>query len=142
VSALVTAARAYLGTPFVHRGRSRRGLDCVGLAWCAYRDAGLTLADYRLYGRQPLEQDGLVDRIEGVLGAPVKHAPVAEGDLDAGDVIVQRFVQEPHHVGIVAPYRFGGWAVIHACGHSSRVVEHRLAPDMIARITHVFRRPI
>lgn len=142
MSAVVAAARAYLGTPFVHRGRTRRGLDCVGLAWCAFRDAGVVLEDYRLYGREPLQQDGLVDRIERAMGAPAKVAPVRPADLQAGDVIVQRFVHEPHHVSIVAPYRFGGWAVIHACGQSARVVEHRLSDDMIARITHVFRRPV
>lgn len=132
-------ARSYLGTRFVHRGRNKRGLDCVGLVWCAYRDAGIALEDYRLYAREPQKQDGLVCKIEAALGAPVSF--FGRVKLKPDDVIVVRFEVEPHHVGIVGSYKYGGLSVIHACGHNEKVVEHRLSDDMVNRITHVFRRP-
>lgn len=142
MSALVAAARKYLGVRFRHRGRSAKGLDCAGLGWIAYRDCGVELEDFRLYGREPHE-DGLVRRLTGLLGEPVLVAPVTQGDLQPGDVIVFRFVKEPHHVGLVSDYPYGGaLGVIHADGEQECVVEHRLAPDHIARITHVFRRPV
>lgn len=138
---LVSAARRYLGVPFRHRGRSVRGLDCAGLAWLAYRDCGQELPDFRKYGREP-SNDGLLTHIKAALGEPVAVAPVRASQLQEGDVIVVRFEVEPHHVAIVTNYPYGGFAMLHACGFNDRVIEHRLSPDIIDRITHVFRRPV
>lgn len=138
---LVNAARAYTGTKFRHRGRTARGLDCAGLVWIAYADAGHVLPDFRLYGHEP-HDDGLVSHITAALGQPALVGPVRRDQLQVGDVIVQCFDTEPHHVALLTDYPLGGLAMIHADGHSTRVVEHRLADDHIQRITHVFRRPV
>lgn len=139
---LVAAARAYKGVKFRHRGRSASGLDCAGLPWIAYRDLGVDLTDYRLYGPEPHE-DGLVTHMTVALGEPVRTAPVRSGDLQVGDVIVFRYEVEPHHVAIVTDYPYGNaFGIIHADGHNKKVVEHRLSDDMIRRITHVFRKPV
>lgn len=138
--AVVSAARSYIGVPFRHRGRSRAGVDCAGLAWCAFRDAGMELsdADYVLYGREPYRGE-LERTIQVALGEPVAVAPVNARQLRVGDVLAVRFNVRPHHVAIVADYRYGGLSVIHSCGAVGKVVEHRLADDMVKRITHVFR---
>lgn len=139
---LVTAARSYKGTRFRHRGRNKKGIDCAGLIWAAYRDCGVELTDYRLYGEEP-EDDGLVTHIIAALGEPVFTAPVREQTLQVGDVLVLRYEVEPHHVALVTPYLYAGaLAIIHADGHNKKVIEHRLSPDMVKRITHVFRRPV
>lgn len=140
MSALVAAARAYLDVPFVHQGRTRAGLDCAGLALLAYRDCGVVLPDLKAYGREPFN-DGLVGAITRALGDPIAVAPVRTRQLQAGDVIVVRYDINPHHVAIVSDYLHGGLAVIHCDGHTKRVIEHRLAPDMVARITHAYRKP-
>lgn len=144
MSRLPDAARAYIDTRFRHRGRNARGLDCAGLVWAAYNDLGVTLPDFRLYGPEP-HQDGLTRHVEAALGGDVAVAPVAAGQLQPGDVIVLRFEREPHHVAIVGDHDYAGTralTVIHACGMNGRVLEQRLTPDMTARITHVYRRPI
>ena len=138
---LVAAARRYMGVPFRHRGRTAKGVDCVGLGIAAYRDCGVELPDFRLYGPEPQDAT-LVNRIADALGEPVKVKPVHEADLQVGDVIVLCFYRDPHHVAIVTDYPLRGFAMIHADGHNRKVIEHRLAPDHIARITHVFRRPV
>lgn len=131
---LVEAARKYLGVKFRHRGRSANGLDCAGLVWRSYMDCGVELHDFLKYSREP-HDDGLIQHITKALGEPVTG-------LQVGDVIVVRFEVEPHHVALVTDYRYGGLAMIHACGHNNKVVEHRMAEDHIKRITHVFRRPV
>ena len=144
MSALADAARGYIGTPFRHRGRSRLGVDCVGLGVLAYADCGVAVPDFRLYGREP-HRDGLVGRMTAALGEPVAVAPVAVADLSDGDVAVLRFTAQPHHVGIVGQRDYGGMSaltLIHADGDIGRVHEQRLTPDMAARVTHVFRRPV
>lgn len=141
MSALVAAARARIGTRFRHRARSSSHADCAGLGVLIYQDCGVTLPDFRLYGREP-NKDGLVEHVTAALGEPVALAQVRVSDLQVGDVIVLRFEVEPHHVAIVADYIFGGFSMIHADGHTNKVIEHRMAPDHVKRITHVFRRPV
>lgn len=133
---LVEAARRYKGTRFCHRGRNARALDCAGLVWISYRDCGVVLPDFRLYSKEPSAHGkGLTGYVMEALGEPVTG-------LQVGDVVVMRFEREPHHMGIVSDYPYGGFALIHACGHNGKVIEHRMAKDQEARITHVFRRPV
>jgi len=48
----VAAARSYVGVPWKHQGRSRTGLDCIGLTVLAGRDCGLSVPLTATYGRQ------------------------------------------------------------------------------------------
>lgn len=142
MSRLADAARAYIGTRFRHRGRSKGGLDCAGLVWIAYHDLGDTLPDFRLYGPEP-HRDGLTQHATAALGTPAAIAPVALADVKDGDVLVIAFDHEPHHLAIVGTHRYGdreALTLIHACGWNKRVLEQRLTPDV--RITHVYRRPV
>lgn len=138
---LIAAARRYLGVRFRHRGRSINGLDCPGPVKAAYADCGVDLPDFRLYGPEP-HNDGLVKYITAALGEPVAVAPVSQDHLQLGDVIVLRFEIHPHHVALVTDYPLGGFAMLHADGHTGRVIEHRLADKHISHITHVFRKPL
>jgi cell wall-associated NlpC family hydrolase len=143
MSALVTAARRYKGVRFRHRGRTERGLDCVGLGILAYRDCGVSLPDFLLYSTEPSAMGPVLEHhLTAALGRPLYLAPVRAAQLQPGDVIALRFAQAPHHVGIVGDYRFGGLSLIHAHGHTGRVVEQRLADDIVHRITHVYRRAV
>lgn len=140
----VVAARKYLGVKFRHRGRSSTGLDCVGLVMRSWYDCGVKLHDYLLYGRDPCDAR-LQEHAIAAMGEPVAIAPVAWNDLQDGDVVILRFVSEPHHVGIVAAVEYAGqpaFNLIHADGMAGRVIEQRISEDMRARITHVHRRPV
>jgi cell wall-associated NlpC family hydrolase len=140
---LVEAARRYKGTRFRHRGRTPRAVDCVGLGILAYRDCGVVLPDFVLYSTEPSAQGPLLEQhLTVALGPPVHVGPILPAQLQVGDVVAMRFAKAPHHVGIIGDYRFGGFSLIHSDGHTGRVLEQRLAPDMVARITHVFRRPV
>lgn len=135
MSALVAAARRYLGVPFRHRGRTARGLDCAGLVLRAYADLGVVMPDVRHYGREP-HKDGLRAAVVRALGQPVEDAP------QVGDVLLMAFDRDPHHVGIVGDYLHGGLSLIHSYGDVGRVVEHRLDDGWRAKILEVYRRPI
>lgn len=137
---LADAARAYKGVRFRHRGRSRNGLDCGGLGVLSYRDCGVEIKDFLLYGRTPHE-NGLIVRMTEALGEPLPISTPLQDD----DVVVFRFVNEPHHIAIVGEADYGGVKalnIVHADGQCGRVIEQRLTPDMTARITHIFRRGV
>lgn len=55
--ALIAVARGYLGVPWQHQGRSRHGIDCVGLLVCAAHDLGIPVEDMRAYEREPRAHD-------------------------------------------------------------------------------------
>ena len=139
---LVDAARGYLGVKWRHRGRSIHGVDCAGLGVLAYRDCGVELPDFLYYGREP-HNDGLITYLTRALGDPLRFG---NGFLfHDGDIVVQRFVNEPHHVGILAAVDYGGTPamnIIHADGMVGRVVEVRFDDEAMRRVTHVFRRPV
>ena len=130
---LVLAARRYHGVRFVHRGRLPHKLDCVGLVWRAYRDCGVELEDFRLYGREA-NLTLWADVTERNLGAPV-------AGLQPGDVVSMRTLLNPHHVAIVGNHP-EGLSLIHASGEEGRVVEHRLDAKYRARIVNVYRKPV
>lgn len=50
---VVSAARALVGVPFRHQGRTVRGLDCLGTVVRALSCAGLRIEDKRDYPREP-----------------------------------------------------------------------------------------
>lgn len=142
-------ARAYLGVPFKHRGRDSRGLDCAGLVWCSYRDAGVTLPDLARYGREPNRQGAMMDVIRRGAGSdPIwtgrKAAAEVKQILQPGDVFVMRFEIEPHHVAIVTPNEIHGLGMIHADGQIGvrKVVEHGMMDWHFERVLAIFRRPV
>jgi cell wall-associated NlpC family hydrolase len=134
MSELIIAARRYLGVRFVHRGRRKDKLDCVGLIWRAYLDCGVELFAPGDYGREP-HVDRFRAAIEAALGAPVR------GPLQVGDIVTLRTLKHAHHLAMVCDHP-AGLGLIHASGEHGRVVEHRLDPAYRARITHVYRRPV
>ena len=139
---LVTAARAYLGVPFRHRGRSSHALDCAGLGWLAFRDLGIALPDLRHYGREPF-RDGLMTALTAALGPPVDGPPSPqEGDIAVFALVVGG---SPHHVALIglAPYTDNGRPVltmIHADSSVRQVVEQRLDAWWTDRLCAVYRR--
>ena len=138
MSRLVDQARKYIGTPFKHRGRSARGLDCAGLIVRCYEDLGSPIPDLSLYGRTPF-RDGLMEHVRSVA-----DEEVAVSQMQPGDVAVIAFAKDPHHLAIVADDVFGGLSLIHADGTVtvSRVVESRLTEDKKKQIVAVFRRAV
>ena len=54
----IAAARTYIGVPWQHQGRSRHGIDCVGLLVCVAHDLGIPVDDGGPnYEREPRAHD-------------------------------------------------------------------------------------
>lgn len=112
--AFITAARGFLGVPWVHQGRTERGMDCVGLIVLSMRaigiDAPLTadygrMQDYR-QARRYLEE--FCDRA---------------GQAIPGDIVLFKTTQTLH-MAIVSEVEDGRpQRVIQALGPKSKVVD-------------------
>lgn len=131
--AFIAAARSMLGTRWRHQGRDTRGVDCAGLVAYSLRAVGRTIADSTAYGRVPYRGS-----LEATLGANLGPMLKAE-DMRVGDVALMVFDNAPHHVGVVADYKYGGFSLVHAYAANKQVVEMRIDDDWRNRIIGVYR---
>lgn len=128
-------ARQWLGTPFLHQGRSINGIDCVGLlrVCCdaSPKYAHHSVADMEGYARDP--HDGLLEKgLQAAFGDPVANVQV-------GDVVAMAFPTVVRHVAIIGDYRGGRLSLIHTWSAAERVVEHRLDSRWRALIRSAYR---
>jgi NlpC/P60 family putative phage cell wall peptidase len=132
---VVAAARARLGTRWLHQGRTKgAGLDCIGLVVDVARELGL-VAEIPLpnYSKHPDGQtlregcDRYMTRIDAAAAGP-------------GDVLIFAFTNEPQHMGIVAEHE-GRQTIIHSLMLSRKVVETSLDDNWRERIRGAFRIP-
>jgi hypothetical protein len=99
---LITAAKSFLGVPYVHGGDSRFGMDCSGLVYRMFHDIlGMNL---------PRGVDALFRT-----GQPAT-APLHVGDLVFFDTSENPAIAAPTHVGVYA----GGGKFVHAASEGSR----------------------
>ena len=112
--AFVAAARSLLGVPWVHQGRTERGVDCVGLVVLSLRAVGIEAPLAADYGRlQDYRQARryLEDFCERV-GAP-----------EAGDIVLFKTTQTLHMAIVTATSEGRPTRVLQAFGPGSKVVD-------------------
>lgn len=137
---IVSAARAYLGTPYLHQGRvggSNGGIDCVGLGVCVAWDVGAKPRAWNITGYRRLpDGHSLMRHLRENM-----RDEVSEKEMQPGDMIVLAWDRFPHHVGILGDYHLGGLSLIHANNNTGRVDEQRLVLSDKARFVAAFRFP-
>jgi cell wall-associated NlpC family hydrolase len=118
---VVAAARACVGVPYRHLGRTpERGLDCVGLVLRAFQEAGLLLeVAPASYGRRP-EGHRLVAEL-------ARHGRrLATVEARPADVLAFAGSERlPCHLALVTE-TVPGLQIIHAWAEFRRVAEHAL----------------
>lgn len=116
---IVQEARTYIGTPWVHQGRSRDGVDCLGLASLVARATRGYTFDLTNYAAQASD--------ETMLQLCRQHMqPVPALAREPGDVVVIRYGTQ-RHMAIVGDHPIAGeQTLIHASSILGKVVEHRL----------------
>lgn len=131
-SRILAEARAHLGVPWRHLGRTPAGLDCIGLVLLAAEAAGLTLDDPAPYAREPSSQrlrQGIAEHLDAV-------------PLDAladGDLLVFNMGLYAGHLGLHGTHpAYGAPSVLHAYLPRRCVVEELLDP-MRPSLTGAYR---
>lgn len=127
------AARRYIGVPWRHLGRSREGIDCIGLVLLAARDCGLAADDPAPYAREPSSQ-----RLRQELAGVLDEVPIAAARR--GDVLVFNLGLYAGHIGVLGFHpAYYVPSVIHAYAPRRRVVEEPLASIDAGTLTGAFR---
>ena len=127
---IIEAARAYIGTKFKHGGRSKNGIDCIGLIECSLHDAEiLTKVTTPGYSRNPVP-----DEFSAGLDKYFDRVPLLE--ISPGDILWFAIEGIPRHVGFYTEDN----TVIHAYAKLKKeVIEHRLTPEWKNNIRRVYR---
>lgn len=135
---IVAAARSYLGVRWVHQGRSREGLDCVGLPGVVARDH---LKLTRLYESVPRDYRS-ISADEAMLEWGLKNlVRVKRSELRPGHIALTMHGSQ-RHVGIVGNYPDGKQlTLIHAYAIARQVVEARLDSNWRSLIIGAFAFP-
>lgn len=137
---IVAYARTLIGTPFHHRERQPgRAIDCAGVLICTMRHFGIYPPDWDV-------PDYTLNPNGSMLPLCRKHLIEIPGKaMQAGDAVVLIPDEEPQHLGILAPYRYGGLSIIHASSARStippRVIETRLLFARGMRFSAAFSFP-
>ena len=125
---VVEAARAYLGTPYRHQGRTQRGLDCIGLVLRVAHDLQITDYEVSHYGRVPSGR--MMQRLIE------EHCrKIAINQAVIGDMLHMAFEDQPQHVALLTDR-----GMIHADSRRG-VVEHGIGDQWRMKIRAAYQLP-
>jgi len=125
---MITTARACLGTPFHHQGRTPAvGLDCIGLIVVAAKAAGIEVRDRTDYSPRP---DGT-----SLVAALEEHGFSKADAIQAGDILLFRYDRQPQHVALAT----SSDTMIHSFAPAGKVVETSIGAYWKRRLTCIYR---
>lgn len=139
---IIAAARRLIGVPFCHQGRTRQGLDCLGLLMMVAEENRLTFAgasatehDSTTYGHRP-------DTAQLMAGLCRYLQRVTPDAMQPADIALMQVDGLPQHLAIISDYPDGHFlGMIHAYAPARKVVEHRLCEHWQQALYAVFRLP-
>ena len=123
----IAAARSWIGTRWVHQGRNRAGVDCVGLLLMAAADIGIELPDMPGYRRSPNP---------ALFVTHIRDNSLAVAEPTPGTFGIFRDGTQPCHVGIFAE-RDGHLTLIHAYSALGKVLEEDFIHDWPKKLVEV-----
>lgn len=135
-SEIIAEARRWIGTPYRPRGRSIRGLDCLGLLVMIGQHFGVPHTDRTDYSLWP-RHDYLILR---TLGEALRPQPMAPDTCLDGCVGVFAERRLPGHVGVFSRQHSAAH-LIHARITPGRVVEQAWINHEEMRLIGLFAFP-
>lgn len=131
----------WIGIPYHHQGRSRVGVDCVGLPLAIAEEAGVLPADVRPrmnYGRRPME--ALVEELD-------KYCTLTD-EPKPGVMVSMRWGRQADklaaHLAIITPPhdpRDKDLWIVHAHMRVGKVVWNPLTGIWLRRVAHYWQLP-
>jgi cell wall-associated NlpC family hydrolase len=128
---VVIEARRWLGVPWRHQGRTRAGVDCVGLIALVARDLAISTYDYTSYGRRAHGQAFVHHLAENMDALRVAEA-------QPGDVLVFADQAYPCHCGFLTE-KFEQPHLLHSHATRRKVIEEPYIGEWPARVRFAFR---
>lgn len=124
-SRIVEAARGWVGLRFRHQGRTKLGVDCVGLTIMVGKELGIVPPgfDYTEYPRRPPRSREFIEIFERHIIDTFGFTKKSNRDVSTGDIVTMRGEVYPCHCGIIADK--GVMTLIHSyAGHAMVNEDH------------------
>lgn len=135
IDKLIEFSRSYLGVPWKHQGRSRKGVDCVGFLLLAFKHIGVHIYEIKGYSRQP---DG--KKLKEIMDNQPNLYNVGDNTIHRGDILLLRIRHDPQHVALITESNTSEFGMIHSYnGGQKKVVEHDLADYWKEKIVAIYR---
>lgn len=128
---IIEAARRWIGVKWKHQGRTRSGIDCLGLIVLVAKELGISQVDQKTYSPRP-DGSSLVKRF----GEEMDEIPLTE--IRQGDVILFADSSFPCHVAFVSE-KYGKKYIIHAHATRRQVLEERYAYEWLDKARKAYR---
>lgn len=125
---IVDEARKWIGVPFRHLGRDKRGVDCAGLLYVVY-NAVMECELKNFIEYPPTPSTGFVFRS---IREYADRTPPNKAQM--GDVVLLNFAGASTHFGILTDL-----GVVHADTALKRVIEHSAPPSGHGRIVAYYK---
>jgi cell wall-associated NlpC family hydrolase len=128
----VADVRTWEGVKFRHQGRSRLGVDCIGLAVCTLREKGILpqdFADNACYGRAPNTSE-FIDTVKKFC------TPIAKTENGCLLVFKWPHAKFPSHAAVL-----DGGCMIHAYEKIGRVVRVSYGQPWLRLTDSIYRLP-
>lgn len=146
-AAVLTEARACLGTPWIDEGRIKGvALDCIGLIECVAKACGFLDAEKTFQGYGRLPNDGTLERELAKVLDRINAKDMLAGDIALLSVPGAKF---PMHLAFIGNYLHAGFGMPFSLIHATtdvrtketlgRGVEHRLDERWFKRIVSTWR---
>jgi len=133
IDSLINEARTYLGVPWRHQGRSKKGVDCVGIILLAYLHIGVKINEIKGYSRKP---DGFA--LRKIMDEEPNFMSVRT-PYRAGDVVLFRIRKDPQHIALLTGEEDNLYMIHSFNGGEKKVVEHSFADYWKQKIVSVYR---
>lgn len=143
-SDIIREARSWIGVPFRHQGRNRRGVDCIGHVLLVMNALGMELDDQ---AREALERPKYGLRPNGhqlVRACEANGEAVPNGEHLPGDVVIMAWHKFPMHIGFLGDLygdvkSEGPMSLIHSYSDMGKVAEHTFSREWSRRVRATFR---
>lgn len=112
---VIEIGHSWLGVPYLHQGRTRLGVDCIGFVFGVAKEAGCIAADMQIAADYPRRV-----RVPSLFDGIAANCTLIERAEPACLVLV-RWPREayPSHVSL-----FTGDSLLHSYQRAGRVVQH------------------
>lgn len=129
---IIKEARTWIGVKWRHQGRTREGVDCIGIIQCTAKVLALTSYDNTLY-RRVFDKDEITEHFRKAECTPIPYLQAKQADI----LIIREF-HIPYHCVLLS---YNEEYIIHAHAIRRKVVEELYTEKWRKNVVSAWRLP-
>ena len=132
VRQIILHSREWMNVKFRHQGRSKYGVDCIGLFSEVAKEIGRNIPIPSNYTHHP-DQQFLLAEMKRLFDK------ITKAELAIGDLALMRFMDDQKRIPCRHVVMITDLGVLHSSAQFRKVTEHCLDDEWMAKIEHCFR---